>query len=172
MWSEANITLTRDVKTLSIVTQNMSPYSQWCRPGPERRGVPSGETPRPSAHAPIGCWDPHWSRRYSESVWLGLRTCGREGGITGHADVHDPSPSSTTHMHTVLQPAEEYRLTGISVLQSRVQQLCGRNKMQQIVSVCSLPECAEGLIVVDVSRTQRSHHRRARIPPWHQKKRK
>ena len=100
----------------------MLPYSQWCHPGPEHRGDLSGATPPPSAHAPIGCWDPHWSQRYSESVWRDRRTCGCQGGIIERADsgegeerqkrhthththTHNPeSPSPTLHIHTILQP--------------------------------------------------------------------
>lgn len=64
----------------------MTPYSQWCHPGPGRRGDLSDETPPPSARAPVCCWGPHWSRRYSESVWRDLRTCGQEGGLMRRAN--------------------------------------------------------------------------------------
>lgn len=39
------------------------------------------------------------------------------------------------------------------------------NDAAEDVFVCSLPERAEGLVVVDVSWTQGSYHRSARIPP-------
>lgn len=36
---------------------------------------------------------------------------------------------------------------------------------EQSRSAFQLPECAQSLVVVDVSRTQSSNHRSARIPP-------
>lgn len=77
----------------------MIPYSQWCHPGPGRRGGLSDETPPPSARALVDCWDPHWSQRYSESVWRGLRTCGCQGEITEHVTQQVSRGETKRHIH-------------------------------------------------------------------------
>lgn len=192
-------------QTLSIdwnLPKQITPYSQWCHPGPGRREDLSDETPPPSARAPIGCWDPHWSRRYSESVWRGLRTCGHEGGIIGRAGTgegvernactHIHNPPDITHPRSLalqllqgfwsvklMQATEEKRVlhnTLVSLasvsFKETFSSCVGGTRRSRGRAVCSLPECAEGLIVVDVSWTQGSYHRSARIPPWRNTKKK